>query len=217
MKLIRVLKKLKAIPFTHSTLLSLIQDYKNPDDKIKQMIKKGEIVRLKRGLYVVSDVYTDMLPSAELVASLLYGPSYISMDYALSFYGLIPERVHEVTSVTSKQVKVFATPLGRYTYIKSPNCLYSIGLVSHGNADGTFFMLASKEKALCDKLLFTKKLVITSQKAMRLYIEEDLRIELSDLEDFDLGIIKKCIQCHYKVKLLELLYKVIQKEQEKIC
>jgi hypothetical protein len=214
MKLIRALKKLKAIPFTHSTLLSLLKDYKNPDDKIKQMIKKEEIIRLKRGLYVVSDVYTDMLPSRELVASLLYGPSYVSMDYALSFYGLIPERVHEVTSITIKQVKAYSTPVGRFTYIKSPSCLYSIGLTTQENPDGTFFMLASKEKALCDKLLFSKKLSISSQKAMRHYLEEDLRIELSDLEDFDLDIIKECMQCDYKVKLLDLLHKVIQKEQE---
>ena len=41
MKLIKALKKLKAIPFAHSTLLALLKDYKNPDDKIKQMIKKG--------------------------------------------------------------------------------------------------------------------------------------------------------------------------------
>jgi len=217
MKLIKALKKLKAIPFAHSTLLALLKDYKNPDDKIKQMIKKGEIVRLKRGLYVVSDVYTDMLPSVELLASLLYGPSYISMDYALSFYGLIPERVHEVTSITTKQVKSYTTPFGRFTYIKSPACLYSIGLATHENPDGTFFMLASKEKALCDKLLFTKKLSISSEKAMRQYIEEDLRIELSDLADFDLETIEACIQCNYKVKLLEMLYKVIKKEQDKKC
>jgi len=217
MELIRALKKLKAIPFTHSTLLSILKDYKNPDDKIKQMIKKGEIIRLKRGLYVVSDVYTDMLPSAELMASLLYGPSYISMDYALSFYGLIPERVHEVTSITTKQVKSYTTTFGRFSYIKSPSCLYGIGLTSHEAPDGTFFMLASKEKALCDKLLFTKKLSISSQKAMHQYLEEDLRIELSELKSFNLDIVIECIQCNHKAKLLEFLYKVIKKEQDKKC
>ena len=217
MELIRALKKLKAIPFTHSTLLSLLKGYKNPDDKIKQMIKKEEIVRLKRGLYVVSDVYTDKLPSIELVANLLYEPSYVSMDYALSYHGLIPERVYEVTSITTKLVKTYATPFGRYTYIKSPTCLYPIGLVTEENPDGTFFILASKEKALCDKLLFTKKLSIISQKTMRQYLEEDLRIEWDDLKDFNLDIIKECMQCQYKVKLLGLLYKVIQKEQDTTC
>lgn len=217
MELIRALKKLKAIPFTHSTLLSILKNYKNPDDKIKQMVKKGEIVRLKRGLYVVSDVYTDVLPSIELVASLLYGPSYVSMDYALSFYGLIPERVHEVTSITTKQVKSYTTSFGRFSYIKSPSCLYSIGLTTHEAPDGTFFMLASKEKALCDKLLFTKKLSISSQNAMHQYIEEDLRIEFRELESFNLDIITECMQCNYKGKLLELLYKVIKKEQDKQC
>jgi len=217
MKLIRALKKLGAVPFTHGTLISLLKVYKNPDDKIKQMIKKGEILRLKRGLYVVSDVYTDKLPSVELIANLLYGPSYISMDYALSYYGLIPERVHEVTSMTTKLVKTYTTPFGRYTYIKSSTCLYGIGLDTKENPDGTFFLLASKEKALCDKLLFTKKVSILSQKSMRQYLEEDLRIELSDLVDFDLTIIQECIQCQYKSKLLELLYRVIQKEQEITC
>jgi len=217
MELIRALKKLKAVPFTHAVLLTLLKDYRNAEDKIKQMVKKGEIVRLKRGLYVVDEIYSNAKPSVELVANLLYGPSYISMDYALSYYGLIPERVYEVTSMTTKQVKSFATPLGRYTYIKTSACLYGIGLETQQGSDETYHMMASKEKALCDKLLYTKKLTIRSQKAMRVYLEEDLRIGLGSLGCFNLKILEACMACDYKVKLLELLHKVIQKEQDNRC
>ena len=217
MELIRALKKLKAVPFTHAVLLALLEDYRNPEDKIKQMVKKGEIIRLRRGLYAVDEIYSNAKPSVELVANLLYGPSYISMDYALSYYGLIPERVYEVTSMTTKRVRSFATPLGRYTYIKTSACLYGIGLETQQSSDGTYYMMASKEKALCDKLLFTKKLALRSQKAMRVYLKEDLRIELSDLCNFNLEIVEACMACDHKVKLLELLHKVIQKEQENRC
>ncbi len=81
------LKQLNAIPFTQNHLLGYLTDYKDPNNKIKQLVDKGEIVRVKRGLYVVGELYRNDAVSQELLANLLYGPSYISMDYALSFYG----------------------------------------------------------------------------------------------------------------------------------
>jgi RNase P/RNase MRP subunit p30 len=75
-------------------------------------------------------------------------------------------------------------------------------------------MIATAEKALCDKLAFTKNLGISSQKAMKAYIEEDLRIDLDELKSFDLSIIKECAKCGYKSGVLTYLYKTIKKLQE---
>jgi len=214
MKMIQRLKYFEAIPITHSVLLSCLEDYKNPNDKIKQMVHSGELIRVKQGLYIVGDIYRDAKVSRGLLANQIYGPSYISFDFALSFYGLIPERVYEVTSVTTKMAKSYDTPLGRFTYIKSSLKLYNIGVSIEVNSDGTSYMIATAEKALCDKLAFTKNLGISSQKAMKAYIEEDLRIDLDELKAFDLSIIKACAECGYKSGVLTYLYNTIKKLQE---
>jgi len=211
MKFLDRFKKLKAVPFSHTTMLTYLSDYKNPNDKIKQMLKSGELIRVKQSLYVLGKPYNDQLVSKELIANLIYGPSYISMDYALSYYGLIPERVYTVTSMTPKMLKRYKTPFGEYVYIKSSINLYSVGITMQQNLDATAFMIASKEKALCDKIIFTKNLQITSLKLIFEYLEFDLRLDFNELKHFDLNIINECIKCNYKVKLLKLLLKAIDK------
>ncbi|NTV92420.1 MAG: hypothetical protein HGA72_03825 [Chlorobiaceae bacterium] len=60
------------------------------------------LIPIRRGFYAVSPEITGIPLSQTQVANLLYGPSDVSMDYALSHYGIIPERVIEVTSITTK-------------------------------------------------------------------------------------------------------------------
>ena len=206
------IKRLDAVPFTHNHLANLLSDYKDPDSKIRQLVKSGEIVRIKRGLYIAGELYRNTAVSQELLANLLYGPSYVSMEFALAYYGLIPERVHEVTSMTTKLHKEFEVPFGRYSYIKSSECLYPVGITTAQNSNGTTFMIATREKALCDTLLFTKKLKINSKKGMREYLEKDIRLEIDILKTFDPGIIEECMVCGRKVKMLALLDKIIKEE-----
>ena len=208
------LKQLDAMPFTHDHFLSYLTAYKDPNNKIKQLVDKGEVIRVKRGLYVVGDLYRNEDVSLELLANLLYGPSYISMDYALSFYRLIPERVYEVTSMTTKLLKEYETPFGRYSYVKSSKCFYPIGITSAQNSDNSAFMIATREKALCDKLVYTKNLHITSLKGLREYLEDDLRLEMDMLQKFDLDTINACMQCGKKRNMLSKLYKLVEKMQE---
>lgn len=210
----RKLKQLDAMPFTHAHFLSYLSAYKDPNNKIKQLVDKGEVIRLKRGLYVAGDLYRNDALSAELLANLLYGPSYISMDYALSFYGIIPERVYEVTSMTTKLRKEYETPFGRYTYIKSSKCLYPVGITFVQSSDTSSFMIATKEKALCDKLVYTKNLQITSLKGMREYLKEDMRLDLNALQEFDSEIVLACAKCGKKTSMLENLNKLIEQYRE---
>lgn len=208
------LKQLNTMPFTHEHLLSYLTAYKDPNNKIKQLVDKGEVIRVKRGLYVVGDLYRNGGVSQELLANLLYGPSYVSMDYALFFYGLIPERVYEVTSMTTKLLKEYETPFGRYSYIKSSKCLYSIGISSVQNSDGSTFMIATKEKALCDKLVYTKNLQITSLHGLEEYLVDDLRFDMDALEKFDLEIIHDCMACGKKTNILAKLYRFIENQKK---
>jgi hypothetical protein len=207
MKSILALQKISTVPFTHATLQSVLSGYKNPNDKIKRMVKGGEIIRIKQALYVLSGRNA----SKALLANVLYGPSYLSLDYALSHYGLIPERVVEFTSITTKNAKIYRTPLGRFSYIKSPKCLYAKAIKIETNRAGASYLMASPEKALIDKVLFTQNLNVTSVKSMAEYLEQDLRLDLDELTAFDLGLINACIDCDYKAKSLRFLYKALQK------
>lgn len=114
--------------------------------KISRMIHSGELLQLRRGLYATQ---SDINPYC--LAASIYGPSYISFETALSFYGLIPEAVYEITSATLKRPKEFENSFGRYRYYKLPKKVYSTGIerITEG---GIPFLMASPTKALCDRI-----------------------------------------------------------------
>jgi hypothetical protein len=171
----------KDIPFDYQYLVSKLDSYKYPRDKISLMLKNHEIIRVKKGLYIVSEDY-DGNVDKNLIANLIYGPSYVSLDSALSYWGLIPERVIQISSVTNRKNKEFDTPKGNYSYRYQNNAVVSVG-VERIKAKGYFFLIASKEKALLDKIATTKKL--EPQLDFRSLIEEDFRIDMDEFEDMD--------------------------------
>ena len=91
--------------------------------KIARMIQAGELVQLRRGLYATR---RDIHPYC--LAASIYGPSYVSFDTALAFYGWIPEAVHEITSATLKRAKEIENAFGRYRYRTVPRKVYAIGI-----------------------------------------------------------------------------------------
>ncbi len=101
------LKELGAIPVDISVLQSLFASYNYPNDKIQALEDNGKLIRLKRGQYVVSPEVSGELLSVELIANHLYGPLYVSMESALRYYGLIPEKVVAVRSATTNRSKKF--------------------------------------------------------------------------------------------------------------
>lgn len=110
--------------------------------------KRGLLVRLRKGLYVLKE----MIPNEEIIANALYQPSYISLDYALSRYGIIPEMPYTVTSVTTKITATF-TVLGRdFSYQKIKKAAFT-GYVP-GKVGGHTIFIATPEKALVDYLYF---------------------------------------------------------------
>lgn len=198
------------VPVDFSTLNTIFRGYKFPKDKVVNLEKSGELIRLKKGLYLVSKKIHRQNISMELIANHLYGPSYVSLESALSFYGLIPERVHSIRSMTLKRGRKFITPVGNFEYIKAETGYYEIGIHPKKINDKYVFLIASPEKALCDLIINTSGLRIQSPKAMRIYLEEDLRMDFSDLLDFDLEKIKSCIESGKKENELTHLYKSLK-------
>lgn len=206
------LEDIGIIPLDFAAISNIIGEYKAPKDKISKMVKAGRLIRLKKGLFVVSPEITKMEISKELIANHLLGPSYISMESALSYYSLIPERVYISRSATVKRSKIFYTPLGTFEYLTIPDTYYSIGIKNLITSDSYAFLMASPEKALCDLILCTSKLRLQSRKAMISYLNEDLRIDFTSTPFHDFGIIERCIEVGKKKRELRLLYEILKKD-----
>ena len=205
-----VLEQFGIIPIDFATLVSVLSQYKSPDDKVASLEKKGELIRLKKGLFVVSpDVHRQVL-SVELIANHLYGPSYITFEKALSFYKLIPERVHTTRSMTIKRARNFTTPLGNFDYVTAKADYYRIGIRTNIINDKLAYLIASPEKAICDMISTTQGLRLQSVKAMQTYLEEDLRIDFSAIAAFDTEVVRQCIETGKKKTELLQLYKFMQ-------
>ena len=205
-----VLNQFGIIPIDTAALKAALDDYKSPKDKITTLEQSGLLIRLKRGLFVVAPMVHSQPLSKELIANHIYGPSYISLQTALSFYGLIPERVHTVCSMTTKRSSSFINPLGNFDYITVPAAYFAIGIRQEIVNNNYAYLIATPEKALCDMIVETKGLKLQSIKAIQNYLEEDLRIDLSVIEHYDIDIINQCIELGSKKRELTLLYKLLK-------
>lgn len=200
-----------SVPIDTSVLKSVYSDYGFPGNKVSLMEQSGNLIRLKRGLYAVSPEVTGQTLSLELIANHLYGPSYVSMEYALRHYGLIPERVFEVKSMTSKRSRQFVNQLATFSYIEVPDDYFPIG-ISQVSTTQTF-LIASPEKALCDLIAYTQGLRIQSLKGMLQYLEEDIRFDTTELARFDVELIRRCAEFGKKKRELTILLKLAKNER----
>lgn len=209
MKTIEIRNALPLSVLSHEMLYALLEkSVSNVNDKISNLVKSGELVRLKKGFYTFSKAYLTKPIDLISVANTLYTPSYVSFDYALSYYGMIPERVSEITSATSKNEKLFETPIGRFSYKKVPFKAYSLGIdwLYDENDGGRF--IATPEKALCDKIRYDRGIGTLTQGAMVDYLKYDLRLEIT--KPLDAELIEEIARA-YKSKNLKTLSKVVEK------
>jgi len=179
---------------TTAMLKEELRDYKNPAMKIHRMVEDGELFRVCPGWYE-----TDRsIPPAQL-AGIVHRPSYLSFEYALSYHGLIPERVSAYTSATYGQRKrtSFTNVFGRYDYQSVPAEVYPIGLTAPDWEYGS--RMASPEKALCDQLY--KMPPVTSKGRFPGLLFDSLRIEEEDFRNLDLKALKQYASLYHKKNL----------------
>lgn len=197
------------VPTTAAVLESCFSNLEAPQKKIQALEKDGDLIRLKRGLYVVSEETSGKSLCMPLCANHLYGPSYVSLRWALRWYGLIPERVFRMTSITTKHARKFETSLGVFDYHKVSMPYFQIGIMMR-QEEGASFLIASPEKALCDMIMFDSH--VPNQSVMRLeqYLEEDIRFDMDELSHFDESIVKECANVGNKKRILNNLIKIIK-------
>ncbi|MBV6492333.1 MAG: hypothetical protein LDLANPLL_00326 [Turneriella sp.] len=208
------LRPYSAVPISHAVLTALLTKYKRPNDKITEWVKNGVLIALKRGLYLVGEAWREEPIALPLIANRLYGPSCVSLDYALSWHGLIPERVYEITSVCFRRSQQIENKLGRFSYTRIPQDIYPIGIRSVEVSATINFLIASPEKAICDKILTTRNLLSHSRLSMEKFLFDDLRLDLSNVVSWDLTIIKKYFEAGYKARQYKTLLNVLE---TKVC
>ena len=183
-----------------------LNNYSNKNNKISREIKKGKLFKIITGLYE-----TDPNTPGYLLASSIYGPSYISFDFALSYYGLIPERVSTITCATfnKKKRKQYNTKFGVFTYKDVPSSAYpeEILLKQENNYS---YQIATKEKALCDKLYSLKPLKNISNLENMLF--NDLRIDIEEFKKINIKKIEKLSNLYHSTNVT-LLLKYLRRNQ----
>ncbi len=203
------LERLGGIPVTSSVLESLFPHIKRGNQKLRLLERDGQIIRLKRGLYVCSPEITGKILSTELISNHLYAPSYVSMSSALRYYGLIPEGVYVIESMTLKHSRGFDTPLGRYEYTHISKEAFPVGLTSIVK-EGYAFVMATPEKALCDLIANSSRVNFRYPKDAAIYLEEDIRMELGDFRRMNAEIFEEYAEVGKKSDSIRTLLKLLK-------
>jgi predicted transcriptional regulator of viral defense system len=175
----RLEKAVKTPYFTDEDLKILFHDKSQPviHNSLSYHLKNNNIIRFRRGLYCLASSDEKFRFSKFSLANVLYSPSYNSFESSLSFYGLIPEAVYEVSSACfQKKQKKYSTPIGAFSYKYIPVRPFFLEVTRDENSS---FLMARPIRALFD-LVYSQKKTYKSVGA----IEEDLRIDLEELEDY---------------------------------
>lgn len=191
---------------TSEQLLYENRSYAIPQARIQTMVKKGELIPLKRGLFE-----TDAAAPGFIMANAILGPSYISFEYALSYHGMIPERVVTCTSATFGQnkKKEFQNAFGLFTYRDIPQQVFPYYYTRELYKNRPYF-IASKEKALCDQLYITPP--IRGIHDFEEYLFDGMRLDEDIFEELDFERIKQIAALYHKTNLHQLM-KLIEKEK----
>ncbi len=197
------------VPLTKQVLLELLKEYKRPFDKINELGKQGILVMIKNGLYVPGPASLVRGPEPFLLANHIWGPSYVSLESAMSYWGMIQEHIYEVSSVTTKLSKIYNTSFGRYSYIHLPSPYYSLGIQQIKLTERQHILMASPEKALCDKVVLTSGILLRSKKQVSDFLLENLRISEDRLKSLNIEEMKNWLAVSPKKSSLEMLINTI--------
>lgn len=161
-------------------------------------------------MYIIGPSLSSRRPSLYLLANHIYGPSYVSLEAALSYWGLIPEQVVTVSSMTTGSSKVFRTSIGLFQYTRLRLPYYSFGIRMVESASDQAMLIASPEKALCDIIAVKSGLLLRSITQTRDFLTEDLRMERDTLTQLDQAMIQSWIPDAPKKSSLVMLLKTLE-------
>ncbi len=184
-----------------------LTNYSNKNNKVSRDIRDGKLFKIIKGLYE-----TDPNTSGYLLAGSIYGPSYISFEYALAYYGLIPERVSTITCATfnKKKKKKYDTDFGIFTYRDVPDIVYPEEVLLKFENDYSY-QIATPEKALCDKLYTLSPLNNYTNLENMLF--NDLRIDQNEFQKLDVDKVRRLSNLYHSTNVV-LLAKYMRRSHE---
>lgn len=206
--MLEIRKKAKAEELDYLFFMDALSGFKHPRDKLTALLKSKNIIRVKKGLYVFGKDYQKRPYSLEILANQIYGPSYISMEYALSYYGMIPERVSRVTSMCFKRIKKFKTPVAEFIYYFIDAKKFPVGITWEAIAEDAHFLIATREKALADYI--AKQKSFSTQHDLLIYLVEGMRIEERVIKGLRHSLMEE-IAHFYQNKNTDLLCQIVKK------
>ncbi len=191
----------------HQFLMQELAEYRSPKARLTRMLRNRDIIQVRRGVFIKPN---DTSVSLKSLASVIYGPSYISFEYALSYYGLIPERSAVITCATYKKNKdrIFRTPLGEFHYHYLPEQVYPYDIL-HNEEFGQGYLIASPEKALCDTLYKVRDIYTLHE--LKVLLQDDLRIDTEMLHTLDKNSITFLAPL-YRKKIITTLVNLLETE-----
>jgi len=176
-------------------------DDKRRYDTVKYAMKKGLLSQIRRGLYLIQRPYQKMHHDEFEIAQAIYGPSYISLESALSYHGWIPEKVNACTSSTVKRSKEFITDIANFTYSHTPLKSFMIQVRRVETSDSTF-LIAEPWKAVADHIYVRNR----SWGSLADMIS-DMRIDEDSLLETDVRQLENLSTSYASVKVRKLLAK----------
>ena len=172
--------------------------------QISRWVKSGKLIQLKRGLYLLAEPYRKISPQEFFIAGALKAPSYVSLEKALEYHGLIPEAVSVYTSVTTKRTETLDTPVGRYVYQHVKPSLFW-GYTS-ATVEGQTFFMAEPEKALLD-LFYLQHIKVTAD-----YLAEMRLQNVGHIKSNKLLLYARRFQKKNLVQAAKLVAEYVQRE-----
>lgn len=127
----------------------------------------------------------------EIIANILLGPSYVSLDLLYGFMDLYSKVFIKLLLSVLNDQNLLIHLMGCLAICKLKKNYLILALTYTKSCN---FIIASKEKALCDKVYFTKDIDLRSQKAMKEFLEDDLRVDMDELENCDIKIFEEYVK-----------------------
>ena len=168
--------------FESSLLLSGRINPKSVRLQLTRWVKSGRILQLRRGLYAIAPPYQKAQPHPFLVANHLQRASYVSLQSALSYYGLIPEVVHRTMSISTGRPEQLETPLGGFVF-RHIKTAYFFGYQMADLGGGSSAQVAVPEKALLD-LIYLQPGADSVEFIFELRLQNLERLDLAKLKTF---------------------------------
>ena len=171
---------------------------------VKRAISEGFLESVKQDLFLIKKIPNKLPVHPFEIAQLIYGPSYISFESALSYAGWIPETVLTICSATIKASKIHHAHRTCYSYEKIPNAVFSLGVDQKSNANATF-LIANPWKAIAD-IIYKRKKNWSNLTAMM----GDMRIEHEEIHEADKAFLKEISEQYPNKRTQNILSRIYQ-------